>query len=144
MSLICQCRHATRCSATITIELCISVTCCNLSLLRNMFSVSSADCLRHVVFACPLISISGVQTPSRVARFPTLESCEEFCCQSSCWGCMNNGTSWNALFSCRLSFSKNDAFFGVLACATAEVISTVSVIKCVNIYKRDVMNICSP
>eukprot|EP00434_Breviolum_minutum_P034578 symbB.v1.2.030610.t1/scaffold3404.1/size57568/4 len=42
-----------------------------------------------------------VQTPSRAARFPTMESCEEFCCKSSCWGCMNNGTSWNALFSCR-------------------------------------------
>lgn len=133
VSLICQYGHATRCSATITIVYSISVTCCNLSMPRKMFSaVSSADCLRHVVFACPLISTSGVQTPSRAARFPTMESCEEFCCKSSCWGCMNNGTSWNALFSCRLCISKKLCIFRcVLTCAT--VISTASVMKCVNI-----------
>ena len=87
VSLICQYGHATRCSATITIVYSISVTCCNLSMPRKMFSaVSSADCLRHVVFACPLISTSGVQTPSRAARFPTMESCEEFCLQKQLLG----------------------------------------------------------
>ncbi|CAK9023546.1 unnamed protein product [Durusdinium trenchii] len=40
--------------------------------------------------------------PHRVlGHFQVLEGCEEFCCQRSCWGCMQNGTWWTALAGCR-------------------------------------------
>eukprot|EP00438_Fugacium_kawagutii_P028184 Skav233623 [mRNA] locus=scaffold109:351292:357836:+ [translate_table: standard] len=34
------------------------------------------------------------------ATFPSLERCEEFCCRSRCWGCMRNGSFWQALPTC--------------------------------------------
>ncbi|CAL1163394.1 unnamed protein product [Cladocopium goreaui] len=46
--------------------------------------------------------------PHPAPKFRSLEQCEAFCCKSSCWGCVNNGTFWKALDTCQKAQGKPD------------------------------------